>query len=290
MVGDILTIFTSATELSEEYVRSEHVVPLTTGMKMRCLDPRQSQILVRDPITEFYYSINEEIRSKTLNFLNENEHINFELLEKCRLQSVRFIDFLLLKRMHNNVKSYDPLPLSLAQKITEIACRRVIQLLEKIEISFVFPVGYKKSVTQLRDFDFTSFARAFILEVRCTFFFIFFFNLFSIFHQKNFLLSIITFNPIHNTQLRGSLEVTLSAIEVVIRDLLIERSKYSIFEWWRRQIEEKVCYRFYVFENWSPFFVLSVLNIPFTLQFTYISSLLSHLISGTHLVNTEWIL
>lgn len=167
VTNEHIAVYSSSTELSEEYVKHEHVVALTPEMKRRLLDSRESQLLVRDPVTDFYCSINDEIIAKTCDFLQDHHEMDFKLLERCVVHPAAHIgDFVALKKLESVMRSFDPLPASLYQKIAEISRQRVSQFFDKIERSFMFPIGLNQSLEQLKNFDFSNFARACILQIR----------------------------------------------------------------------------------------------------------------------------
>ena len=69
--GKNLSVYVCPTESSEEFTRTDRVVCLTSEMIHRCNDVREAQILINNPVDEFYSVMNDEILRLTYDFLTE---------------------------------------------------------------------------------------------------------------------------------------------------------------------------------------------------------------------------
>ena len=119
ILSDIVGIFSSPLETSEEFVRSglilsfflfffflfltrpkkktDLVVPFTSGMRRMSHDVREAQLLVIDPINDFYSVMGDEILTSTYEYLLD-DGLDLRMIKRCVVDSANVKQLIALKR------------------------------------------------------------------------------------------------------------------------------------------------------------------------------------------------
>jgi hypothetical protein len=166
MRGNFLGIFVTPTETSLEYVRTTRAVHMTPPMMKRIENVKEGRLLLRDPLNDFFSAISDEVISCTYSFLQEESGLDLSLLRTCASNPAPVKHLMQLKRMHAILDEYGDLPHALLKTIRDLSEKRVEKFLGQLEPAFLFPIDLLSSLDHLKSFNFSSYAKACLLQIR----------------------------------------------------------------------------------------------------------------------------